>query len=121
LSGPRKAGFVRQHHDLDAVAQAEFGEDLGDMGLDCSVAHEQRLANFLVRQSACHVQQHVVLAGGEVGAVTAILLPVDGPIYEVIIGISFAIAAATALPHATRTSVPVPTLIDPRGDQRAHA
>lgn len=45
------------------------------------------------------------------GAVTAIPLPVDGPIYEVLIGIAFAIAAATTLRHAA--SIPV---IDPRGE-----
>jgi hypothetical protein len=55
------------------------------------------------------------------GAITAIPLPVDGPIYEVLIGTAFAIAAATALPRTTQTSVPAPTLIDARNDQAAHA
>jgi len=40
------------------------------------------------------------------GAITLVPLPVDGPVYEVIIGIAFAIAGARALTASTRAPLP---------------
>ena len=41
-----------------------------------------------------------------VGAITLVPLPADGPVYEVITGIAFAVAGARALTGAARTPLP---------------
>jgi hypothetical protein len=38
MTGPDDAMFVGVDGDLDAVAQAEFGEDAGDVALDGGLA-----------------------------------------------------------------------------------
>src|SRR3954452_15944319 len=67
LRGARlyQAGFVGVDDRLHAVADAEFPEQVGDVGLYRRLAEEQRGADLGVRSAARDQIEHLALAAGE--------------------------------------------------------
>jgi hypothetical protein len=57
--------FVGVDDGLDAVAEAEFGEDVGDVGFDGGVAEDELLGDFGVGVSSCEQEQHLGFSGRE--------------------------------------------------------
>lgn len=49
-AGPDQSTFVGEDDDLDAVAQIEFGEDAGDVGLDGARGYVERGGDLGVRK-----------------------------------------------------------------------
>ena len=93
MAGADKAAFVRGDDRLDAIPEAEFGEDPGHMGFDCGFAHEQFLRDLRVGQPARHGPQHVPQA---VGLRRAKVIPLWAAI--VVIAATVAIAALGSTP-----------------------
>ena len=57
-----EAVLVGPDDRVDAVAQTQFGEDVGHVGLDGFGADEHLGRDLGVAEAACQVQQGVVLA-----------------------------------------------------------
>src|ERR1700677_5348247 len=57
-----QAGLGGEDDDLDAVAQAELGEDPRDMGLDRRLAERQRGGELRVAEAACDQADYLELA-----------------------------------------------------------
>ena len=53
LAGFDKSAFVGEHSELDAVAEVEFGEDSGEVGLDGRFAEIPLTGDLGVGQSLC--------------------------------------------------------------------
>jgi hypothetical protein len=60
-----ESGFVGGHDGLDAVADAELGQDPGHVGADGGLANHQRGGDLGVGESPGNQPQDVDLAGGE--------------------------------------------------------
>ena len=58
-------GLVGEHDGLDAVAQPELAQHVGDVGLDRRVAEDERRGDLGVGHAAREQQQHLVLARRE--------------------------------------------------------
>ena len=63
--GVEQPRLVREHDRLDAVAQVELLQHVGDVGLDRRVADEQLLADLGVGEAAGDQAEHVALARGQ--------------------------------------------------------
>jgi hypothetical protein len=53
VAGADQTGFVCEDHGLDSVAEAEFGEDVGDVCPYCRFAEEESGGNFGVGEATC--------------------------------------------------------------------
>jgi hypothetical protein len=62
VTGAQEAGFVAAHNHLDAVTDAEFGEDGGDVGLYGRFAKEHSLCDLGIGQALCEVAGGVEFA-----------------------------------------------------------
>lgn len=60
-------GLVGQYDGLDPIAELEFGEEPGDVGLDRRLAEGQLRRKFGVAQAAGEQPQDVEFPGGEMG------------------------------------------------------
>jgi hypothetical protein len=63
-AGSDEPGFVGKDDDLDAVAEVELREDVGDVALDCRLAEVQLSRDLRVRQSARDGARDLELAPG---------------------------------------------------------
>ena len=70
-AGGDQAGLVGEDDGLDAVAQAQFREDAGDVGLHRRLAEEQRGGDLGVRHAAGDQAEDFEFAGGQRGRVAA--------------------------------------------------
>ena len=61
----KRPGLVGEHDGLDAVAQVELLEDVGDVGLDRRVADEQPLGDLGVREALGDQAEDLELARGQ--------------------------------------------------------
>ena len=52
---------------MDAVAEPEFGEDVGDVGLDRRLGHEERLGDLAVGEPLGDVGEDLEFAFAEFG------------------------------------------------------
>jgi signal transduction histidine kinase len=66
IAGPDEPALVREHDGLNAIAEAELGEDPRDVRLYRRLTEVQRFRDFGVGESARDVAQDVELAGREV-------------------------------------------------------
>src|SRR5579884_130930 len=64
-AGRDQARLVGEDHRLDAVAQAELGQEVGDVGLDRRLADVEALGDLGVRQAPGQLAQHLQLTAGE--------------------------------------------------------
>src|SRR4051794_16305213 len=64
-----QAALVCEDDGLHAVAQGELGEDVGDVGLDGSLADVQGGGDFGVALSGSQRAEHFALAVGQAGQV----------------------------------------------------
>ena len=60
-----EAGFIGQDDGLDAIAEREFGQDPGDVGLDGGFGKGQRRRDLAVGQATADVLEDLYLAGGQ--------------------------------------------------------
>src|SRR5918995_3275807 len=67
--GAYQAGFVGDDDGLDAVAEGEFGEDAGDVGLDGRFGQLEAGGEFGVGQALGQQLQYLEFAGGQRGQV----------------------------------------------------
>ena len=59
--------LVGEHYGLDPVAEAELGEQAGDMGLDRGLRDEQRGRDLGVRQPGGEQPEYLDLPRGQQG------------------------------------------------------
>jgi hypothetical protein len=50
---------------LGAVCQLQFGEDIGDMGLDCLLSKDEFNSNLVIRAAMCKVGEDLQFARRE--------------------------------------------------------
>ncbi len=65
--GPNQPGLVREHDDLDAVAQAEFHENASDVALHGRFAEVELVRDLRVRETAGEEAQDFEFPLAEVG------------------------------------------------------
>jgi hypothetical protein len=63
--GSYQPGFVREHDGLDAVAQAELGQDPADVNLHCALGQEQAGRDLDVGHASRDAGEDVLLAVGQ--------------------------------------------------------
>jgi hypothetical protein len=74
-------------HGVDAVAQVEFGQDPGDVGLDGFVSDVEVATDLDVAVAGGNEQQHLVLPGGERSSPGARAAVVSLGAIDILIGI----------------------------------
>jgi SAM-dependent methyltransferase len=65
LPGPDEPGLVGQHDRLNAVAEAQLGQDPPDVGLDRGLGDEEPLGDLCVGHALGYQQEHLMLAVGQ--------------------------------------------------------